>query len=640
MKVEIKIGDTIIADKIVQQQHAPCSFHSDKRKNHREQLNMQTSWKPKPIQSLLVTLLLLTLSVATARAESEPNPLDSAATVEAGAVPAAANRMVVWDGEQANVGAGWVNPKTSTILPQSIEAHSGKTALEFKFKGANQWMGMGWNWFKFKTGTNVGTDASAMKNLSFWMKSKGKTGDLQVNLLCNGDVLDTPEEHTVKVRVLKYCPRLLDGQWHEVVIPLADLNQIKSFNPKIISEIHFGFLAGNDTAGSFFIDDIAFDDRAASGSIEFIHPGLLNSRAELDFVKANIKAGAEPWASLFNRLNNSGYGNLNWTPHPLTVVNANGRDADLENEDAKAAYAQALLWYFTDNEAYAKKSAEILDAWSEQLTTHVSTNHQNAVVAAWCGSVFPLAAEILRSSYPQWTTNETKQFSAMLNEAFLPLIFPGNAAINGNWELSMSDALMCIGVFTEDAATFNRGVFLWRKRVPAYFYLTTDGSTPIRPSGTTNLDSDTAIYNYWYKPNHYFDGLCQETRRDYGHHMQMGLASAVNAAEIAYHQGLDLYSENDRRLMDAMEFQAGPLMGKPVPSALFPDGFTASDVLPTWEIAYNHFHNRKGFALPLTETLIRTKVRNSDFTAMCNLTWESLTHAEIDTIATNGAPAR
>ncbi|MFO1476881.1 MAG: alginate lyase family protein [Verrucomicrobiota bacterium] len=369
---------------------------------------------------------------------------------------------------------------------------------------------------------------------------------------------------------------------------------------------------------------------AGDGARSFRHPGLINSRAELDRVKAGIQSGEEPWASAFNRLKNSGYGKPSWTPRPLAVVHANGREAEIENEDAKAAYAQALLWYFTGNEAYARKSAEILDAWSGVLTNHVSTDQQHALVAAWCGSVFPLAAEILRSSYPGWTTNETKQFSAMLNRAFLPLIFPGNAAINGNWELSMSDALMCIGVFNEDAAAFDRGVFLWRKRVPAYFYLSSDGPTPVRPYGTRKLDSDAALFDYWYKPARYFDGLCQETRRDYGHHMQMGLASAINAAEIAYHQGLDLYSENDRRFVEAMEFQAGALIGKPVPGAYFPDGFVASDVLPTWEIAYNHFHNRKGFGLPSVEVLILTKVRNSDFTAMCNLAWESLTHAEVD----------
>ena len=376
------------------------------------------------------------------------------------------------------------------------------------------------------------------------------------------------------------------------------------------------------------------------GSVQFIHPGLLNSKAELDFVKAKIKAGAEPWSSLFNAMKNSKYGSLNWTPHPLTVVDARSNDANIENDDATAAYTQALLWYFTDNEAYAKKSVEILNAWSAKLTNHVSNDRQKELVAAWCGSLFPLAGEILRSSYPQWSSGEIKQFSAMLNQAFLPLLVPGNPTFNGNWELAMIDALMCIGVFNDDAATFNRGIFLWRKRVPAYFYLTTDGPTPIRPYGTTSLDSDKDINNYWFNPNQYFDGLCQETRRDYGQHLQMGLASAVNSAEIAFHQGIDLYAENDKRIMAAMEFHAARFLGQPVPAALFPNGFNASEVKPTWEIAYNHFHNRRGFALPLTDTLIRTKIRPSNFTTLLNMAWESLTHAEIDAIATNGAPAR
>jgi hypothetical protein len=158
------------------------------------------------------------------------------------------------------MGAGWTNPTTATIKSQTVEAHSGNTALEFKFKGSKKWLGAGWNWMGFKTG-NVGTDASEMKNLTFWIKSKGKTGLLQINLLCNGEILDTPEEHTAKVEVLKYCPQLLDGQWHEVVIPLADLKPAKGFNPRIISEIHFGFMAEEGTDGSFLIDDIAFDDR-------------------------------------------------------------------------------------------------------------------------------------------------------------------------------------------------------------------------------------------------------------------------------------------------------------------------------------------------------------------------------------------
>jgi len=366
----------------------------------------------------------------------------------------------------------------------------------------------------------------------------------------------------------------------------------------------------------------------------FTHPGLLNSKAELDFVKAKITSGAEPWSSSFTKMKNSNFGNLNWVPKPLSVVHANwtptSNDAGIENDDATAAYTQALLWYFTDNETYAQKSVEILNAWSSTITSHTSTDLQKQLVAAWCGSVFPLAGEILRASYPKWTSDEINQFSSMLNKAFLPLLVSGNPTYNGNWELSMINALLCIGVFNEDSTTFAQGLFLWRKRVPAYFYMTTDGTTPIRPYGTTSLNSESAIHNYWVSPYRYFDGLCQETCRDYGHHMQMGLASAVNSAEIAFHQGIDLYAENDKRIMAAMEFQAGPLLGNPVSKELFPNGFVASDLLPTWEIAYNHFHNRKGFALPMTDALISKSIRPSYFTTMLNIAWESVTHAELD----------
>ena len=371
-------------------------------------------------------------------------------------------------------------------------------------------------------------------------------------------------------------------------------------------------------------------DKTVTESHVFIHPGLLNSKAELDFIKAKIKAGAEPWKSAFNKMRSSNFGSLSWTPKPLAVVNARSNDASVENDDATAAYTQALLWYFTDNEAYAKKAVAILNAWSSKLTSHTSNDLQKQLVAAWCGSVFPLAGEILRASYQKWTSDDINQFSSMLNKAFLPLLVTGNPTYNGNWELSMINALMCIGVFNEDTTTFKRAVFLWRKRVPAYFYLTTDGKSPFRPYGTFDLSSENAIKNYWFNPFKYFDGLCQETLRDYGHHMQMGLASAVNSAEIAFHQGIDLYTENENRIMAAMEFQASPLLGNAVPQDLFLIGFVASDLLPTWEIAYNHFHNRKGFTLPMTDTLIRTKIRPSYFMTMLNMAWESITHAEID----------
>ncbi len=205
-------------------------------------------------------------------------------------VTPAVKRVVVWDGEQAKTGGGWTNPATMSIKPQTAEAHSGNTSLEFNFKGNKEWLGAGWNWMAFKTGI-LGTDASEMKNLTFWIKSKGKAGPLQINLLCNGVVLDTPEGHTAKVQVLRYCPQLLDGQWHEVVIPLAALKPAKGFNPKIMCELQMGFMAEAGTDGSFFIDDIAFDDRtgdkqsATPSPRAFVWKGDCSSEAA--FVNSN-----------------------------------------------------------------------------------------------------------------------------------------------------------------------------------------------------------------------------------------------------------------------------------------------------------------------------------------------------------------
>ncbi len=194
----------------------------------------------------MVAFAFVTLTLVAVPAES--------AAPSASASP---KRVVVWDGEQATKGSGWVNPKTGSIGPQTVEAHSGKTAVEFKFKGgADGWLGAGWNWCAFQTGLH-GTDITAYKNFTFWMKTKGTVADVQLNLLCNGEKFDMPEHHTEKVSALTYCPPLLDGQWHKVTIPLTALTQPKGFDALHVGELQI-FNAGEGD-GSFYIDDLAFE---------------------------------------------------------------------------------------------------------------------------------------------------------------------------------------------------------------------------------------------------------------------------------------------------------------------------------------------------------------------------------------------
>ena len=50
---------------------------------------------------------------------------------------------------------------------------------------------------------------------------------------------------------------------------------------------------------------------------------------------------------------------------------------------------------------------------------------------------------------------------------------------NGNVDLTVFDATMFIAVFNDDAALFQEGIARLATRVPAYFYLESDGPTPM-----------------------------------------------------------------------------------------------------------------------------------------------------------------
>jgi hypothetical protein len=97
--------------------------------------------------------------------------------------------------------------------------------------------------------------------VNFWIKTSKLKGDLEFQLLCNGDVVDTLEHHAPKMSIAKYCPNFNDGMWHEVVVPLKDMAYPVGYDPKVVTMIDFGFMAEGLASGSIFIDDIAFDNR-------------------------------------------------------------------------------------------------------------------------------------------------------------------------------------------------------------------------------------------------------------------------------------------------------------------------------------------------------------------------------------------
>jgi hypothetical protein len=356
------------------------------------------------------------------------------------------------------------------------------------------------------------------------------------------------------------------------------------------------------------------------------HPGVLVSGAQLDYVKAQVKAKAQPIYGEFLKAKASEYGSLDYKmqgPPADGVIDCgpyshpdNGCHA--EDADASAAYLQSVLWTITGDHRYAENAIQIVNAYGAGLKAYSNSNAP--LQAAWSAEMWPRSAEILRYSNAGWKPADVAVFTKMLRTVILPLIKQGSGS-NGNWELSMIDGMMQIAVFTDDRDLLDRAEAMWMERVPAYFYnAALDGAHP-RPMphkdhgvhwyGTTDLNASV-------------DGISQETCRDLGH-TGFAIAATMNAAETAHIQGGKLYEAEKQRLVPALEFHAGLFLhNKPVPQ-LVCGGHVKPGNGFTFAIGYNEYHNRLGVALPLTEEWLQRVEQEPDQVDAHMMVFELLT---------------
>ncbi|MFJ4950520.1 alginate lyase family protein [Streptomyces sp. NPDC088760] len=366
-------------------------------------------------------------------------------------------------------------------------------------------------------------------------------------------------------------------------------------------------------------------ERAEAAPATFVHPGVTVSRTQLDFVRSKVLAGAQPWKSAYDQMAASKYASLSRTPKPRAVVecgsysNPNYGCTD-EREDAIAAYTDALAWYITRDEHYAKKAIELMDAWSAVLTDH--TNSNAPLQTGWAGSSWPKAAEIIKYTYSGTWANSGR-FASMLRNVYLPEIINGSNS-NGNWELSMMEAAVGISVFLEDKTSYDTAMAKFRTRTAAYVYLASDGDLP-KTVPSQNLNTRDKIVSYWQGQSTFVTGLTQETCRDFTH-TGYGISAISHVAETSRIQGQDLYGTDvGERLRQALGFQAKYELGTAVPSWLC-GGSVKRGLGPVTEVGYNALHNRLGIAMTNTQSLTeqnRPAGSNNLFVA-----WETLTHGD------------
>jgi hypothetical protein len=320
----------------------------------------------------------------------------------------------------------------------------------------------------------------------------------------------------------------------------------------------------------------------------FVHPGILNTASSLTRIKQKVKNGENPWMEGFKALKKNPLSDQNYKVQGgfEYVSRAAGHELynhELQN-DCDAAYDNALMFAITGDDQHAKKTIEILNAWSYTLKGIIGKD--SFLMSSIYSTKMLNAAEIIRYTYNGWQAKDIEQFKHMMKDVFYPVIENFYPKANGNWDAGAIKAMMAMGVFLDDRAIFDKGV-------DHYYHGEGPGS----------------LSHYIINEN----GQCQESARDQAH-AQLGLGHLAEACETGYNQGLDMYGADNNLLLKGFEYTAKYNLGYTVPFAPYKAtgiaGGVSSDSIateqrgnfrPIYEMVWNHYEKRKGLKAPFTK---------------------------------------
>jgi len=312
------------------------------------------------------------------------------------------------------------------------------------------------------------------------------------------------------------------------------------------------------------------------GRNNFKHPGMMQNRTSLEQMKAAVLAGKQPWKTAFDNLKATTP--LFYEVHAVTHLSQGAYGADDQGgkelmKSAALAYDAALLWYITRDQRYADESAGILNEWSAKLWDLDGNNAK--LLAGLSGHYFLNAAEILRYSNSGWRSADIVRFKRFILMVYYPLINCFFPEANGNWDASMINTMLCIGVFCDDHRIFDQAV-------QQFMYGSGNGG----------------ITKYIYP-----GGQPQEATRDWGH-VQLGLGEFAKAAQTAWTQGVDLYGLAGNRLALGFEYASKYLLGNDVPAYGSISDRERTSLRDIYENIYNHYHYKAKLEMPYTLRMV------------------------------------
>ncbi|MEO7100633.1 MAG: RICIN domain-containing protein [Luteolibacter sp.] len=329
---------------------------------------------------------------------------------------------------------------------------------------------------------------------------------------------------------------------------------------------------------------------ATADAQAFTHPSVPLTMDDLTTLKANL--GKEPWKSGYAILEGDSHSSLNYGGHTPTANVSRNPDVNLDpwRQDMIAVYNLARMWYFTGNTAYAQRSRDILISWANTQTSF--TGMEANLDLGDYAFRFVGGADILRGTWPGWTQADTDAVKNLFGNVYWPATGLAGDVLGptNKGSLSMS-AAAAIAAFNDDQTKLDKVLYQYR----------TFASTGLRNSAS--------------------NGEHGETGRDQGHSYGHTLAMAT-AAEVFWKQGIDVFSENDNRLLAMGEYYCRFNMS--VPTTFVPMGTTDEYYMSIWDspgfaaeprafnILKSHYVQRKGLSAPWIEKKLATQGANAD----------------------------
>ena len=260
---------------------------------------------------------------------------------------------------------------------------------------------------------------------------------------------------------------------------------------------------------------------------KFRHPGVVLTGEQLKQIRNAVHANREPWSSWFRMYDGNPDYNM---PGPFEEYARNG---DLHRNEFQSdmwqLYKMAMLWTIKKDRRAAEKGIEMLESYAKVHkrfggveATFMQGDCLNGIVAA----------EILRSTYPGWTEENTAHIKKYFEDVWWGPIRVGNdncGAGSHLWTANQGTiglkVAMALAIFCDDPVRFNMCI-------NAYL---TDPLTGLEDS----------------LPN----GEVGDSGRDCGHWTCECIDNGL-ICQMAWAQGIDLFEQRNNRIVAISEFLA------------------------------------------------------------------------------------